>query len=242
MRFDILTLFPGFFTGPLSESILARAHENGLIDIRIVDIREFATGRHRVADDYPYGGGGGMVMKAEPIVRALKALKEEAPEPHVIYLSPQGVPFTQTRARELAAMDRLILLCGHYEGIDERVRLKHVDEEISIGDYVLTGGETPALVVLDAVSRMIPGVLGNEDSFRNDSFYEGLLDYPHYTRPEVFEGEKVPEELISGHHKKIEEWRRLQALARTLRVRPDLLEKAPLTDQDLLWLEELKKE
>jgi tRNA (guanine37-N1)-methyltransferase len=242
VQFDILTLFPGFFEGPLSESMLSRAREKGLISIRIINIRDFTTDRHHVTDDYPYGGGAGMVMKPEPIVRALSELKETPPVPHIIYLTPQGRLFNQECARQLAQKERLVLLCGHYEGIDERVRLHYVDEELSIGDYVLTGGETPALVVLDAVARMIPGVLGNEESFRNDSFYTGILDYPHYTRPEVFEGESVPEILLSGHHKNIDEWRRRQALARTLKFRPDLLEKAPLSDEDRRLLEELKRE
>jgi len=241
LQFDILTLFPGFFEGPLSESMLSRAREKGLISIRIINIRDFTTDRHHVADDYPYGGGAGMVMKPEPIVRALRELNETPPVPYIIYLSPQGRLFNQECARQLAQKERLVLLCGHYEGIDERVRLHYVDEELSIGDYVLTGGETPALVVLDAVARMIPGVLGNEDSFRNDSFYAGILDYPHYTRPEVFEGERVPEILLSGHHKGIDEWRRCQALARTLKFRPDLLEKASLSDDDRRLLEELKR-
>ncbi|OQB21459.1 MAG: tRNA (guanine-N(1)-)-methyltransferase [candidate division BRC1 bacterium ADurb.Bin183] len=241
IRFEILTLFPDFFKGPLSESILNRACEKRLIDIRIINIRDFTADKHHVADDYPYGGGAGMVMKPEPIAKAICSLKEESPQPRVIFLTPQGKPFTQQRARELAQLERIVLLCGHYEGIDERVRMRHVDEEISIGDYVLTGGEAPALIVLDAVARMVPGVLGNEDSFRNDSFYEGILDYPHYTRPEEFEGDRVPETLLSGHHKKIEEWRRREALARTLRVRPDLLEHAPLSEEDHRILNELRK-
>jgi len=239
MYFDILTLFPGFFEGPLSESILARARQNGIIGVRVVDIRDFTKDPHRVADDYPYGGGGGMVMKPEPIARAIDSLREETPEARVIFLTPQGAPLTQKKTRELAARKRLILLCGHYEGVDERIRLHWVDEEISIGDYVLTGGEIPALVVLDAVARMIPGVLGNESSIVNDSFYTGLLDFPHYTRPEVFQGYKVPEVLLSGHHKKIDEWRRRQALLRMNRVRPDLLERAPLTGEERRWLHEI---
>ncbi len=239
MQFDILTLFPGFFRGPLDESILGRAREKGIISFRIVDIRDFAEGRHRVADDYPYGGGGGMVMKPEPLAAAIRSLRETPPEPYVVFLTPQGKPFSQDTARRLAFMPRLLLLCGHYEGIDERIRKIYVNEEISIGDYVLTGGEPAAYVVADAVARMLPGVLGNESSFQNDSFYQGILDFPHYTRPEVFEGERVPEELLSGHHKKIEEWRRRMALARTRFVRPDLLPKAPLTDGDRKWLSEL---
>jgi tRNA (guanine37-N1)-methyltransferase len=242
MRIDILTLFPGFFKSPLAESILQRAQEKGILNIGITNIRDHTTDRHHVTDDYPYGGGAGMVMKPEPIARAIQALCEEGQKPHVIYLTPQGQLFNQERAKALAQKERLILLCGHYEGIDERIRLLHVHEEVSIGDYVLTGGETAALAVIETVARMIPGVLGNESSYKNDSFYAGLLDYPQYTRPEEFEGERVPEVLLSGHHKKIEEWRRRQALSRTLRVRPDLLEQAQLSDQDMVWLEELRKE
>ena len=242
MRIDILTLFPGFFQGPLSESILQRARERGILNIGITNIRDYTTDRHHVTDDYPYGGGAGMVMKPEPIARAIHGLSGEGPKPHVIYLTPQGALFNQDRAKALAQKERLILLCGRYEGIDERIRVLYVHEEISIGNYVLTGGETAALVVIEAIARMIPGVLGNESSYKNDSFYAGLLDYPQYTRPEEFEGERVPEALLSGHHKKIEEWRRRQALARTLRVRPDLLEQAQLSDQDRIWLEELRKE
>ena len=241
MHFDILTLFPGFFEGPLSESILQRARERGIISIRVVNIRDYASAPHHVADDYPYGGGGGMVMKPEPIARAIRALKKDTPDAYVIFLTPQGVRFNQERARLLGEKKHLILLCGHYEGIDERIRLHYVDEEISVGDYVLTGGEAPALVVIDAVARMLPGVLGNESSYQNDSFFSGILDFPHYTRPEVFDGERVPKVLLSGHHKKIEEWRRHQALARTLKVRPDLLETAQLSEKAKLWLEELKK-
>ncbi len=241
MNFDILTLFPGFFKGPLSESILRRAREKGIITIRVVNIRDYATPPHRVTDDYAYGGGGGMVMKPEPIARAIKGLKADAPDAYVIFLTPQGKRFNQERARSLAQKKHLILLCGHYEGIDERIRQHYVDEEMSVGDYVLTGGEAPALVVIDAVARMLPGVLGNESSYQNDSFFTGLLDFPHYTRPEVFEGNRVPEVLLSGHHKKIEEWRRRQALARTLKIRPDLLENAPLSKKDRIWLEERMK-
>ncbi len=242
MRIDILTLFPGFFHGPLAESILQRAQDKGILDIRIANIRDYTTDRHHVTDDYPYGGGAGMVMKPEPIARAIQALCKEGPKPHVIYLTPQGPLHNQERAKQLAQKERLILVCGHYEGIDERIRSLYIHEEISIGDYVLTGGETAALVVLETVARMIPGVLGNESSYQNDSFYAGLLDYPQYTRPEEFEGERVPEVLLSGHHKKIEEWRRRQALLRTLRVRPDLLDQALLSGQDQSLLEELRKE
>lgn len=242
LQFDILTLFPGYFESPFQESILLRAKEKELIKINVINIRDFTTDVHHVADDYPYGGGGGMVMKPEPIARAIRALRETPPEPHVIYLTPQGSLLDQNRAMSLAQRERVILLCGHYEGIDERIRELSVDEEISIGNYVLTGGEPAAVVLVDAVSRMIPGVLGNESSFKNDSFYTGLLDFPQYTRPEIFEGKRVPEALLSGHHKKIEQWRRRRALERTLRLRPDLLESAPLTKEDRICLEELEKE
>lgn len=242
LQFDILTLFPGYFDGPFQESILLRAKDKGLININLINIRDFTTDIHHVTDDYPYGGGGGMVMKPEPIARAIEALRKTPPNPHVIYLTPQGAILDQKRAMSLAERERMILLCGHYEGIDERIRELYVDEEISIGNYVLTGGEPAAVVVVDAVSRMIPGVLGNESSFKNDSFYTGLLDFPQYTRPEMFEGKRVPEVLLSGHHKKIEEWRRRQALEKTLRLREDLLESAPLTKKDRICLEELQKE
>jgi len=241
-RFDILSLFPGFFEGPFSESILVRAREKGLIEIRIINIRDYTTDAHHVTDDYPYGGCGGMVMKPEPLARAINALQEESPPGYVVFLTPQGKRFTQKKARELAEKERIILLCGHYEGIDERIRESYIEEEISIGDYVLTGGEVASVVVVDAVSRMIPGVLGNEESFKNDSFYNGLLDYPQYTRPEEFEGKQVPDILLSGHHKKIEEWRRRQALYRTFKLKPEILEDADLTKQDLLWLTEIRKE
>ncbi|MBN1903136.1 tRNA (guanosine(37)-N1)-methyltransferase TrmD, partial [Candidatus Sumerlaeota bacterium] len=241
LQFDILTLFPGYFEGPFKESILMRAKEKGLIGINVINIRDYTTDSHHVTDDYPYGGGGGMVMKAEPIARAIKDLRETLPVPHMVYLTPQGALLDQRRILILSERKRIVLLCGHYEGIDERVRESYVDEEISIGNYVLTGGEGAAVVVVDAVSRMIPGVLGNESSFKNDSFYAGLLDFPQYTRPEIFEGKPVPETLLSGHHKKIEEWRRRQALERTLKLRPDLLESAPLTQEDRICLEELQK-
>jgi tRNA (guanine37-N1)-methyltransferase len=241
IRFDILTLFPGFFLGPLSESILKRAIDKGLIDVQIFNIRDYTTDKHRVTDDYPYGGGGGMVMKPEPIAAAIKERKKEKPEAYIVFMTPQGRPFTQDMAKSLSEKERIVFLCGRYEAVDERIRKNYIDTEISIGDYVLTGGEAPALVVIDAVSRMIPGVLGNELSYRNDSFYAGLLDHPHYTRPEVFEDESVPEVLLSGHHRNIVEWRRKQCLLKTLRIRPDLLEGISLSEKDRAWLEELDK-
>lgn len=230
VRIDILTLFPTWFEGPLTESILARAREQGLLDLRIHNFRDYAQDRHKVVDDTPYGGGGGMVLKPEPLARALDAIAGHpgAPErPRVLLTSPQGPVFTQDKARQLAALPRFVLVCGHYEGVDQRVIDTRIDEEISIGDFVLTGGELPAMIVVDAVARMIEGVLGNPDSAVNDSFYAGLLDCPHYTRPEEFEDRGVPEVLLSGHHAKIEAWRLIQGLLKTAAVRPDLLDAHP---------------
>ncbi|HOK06900.1 MAG TPA: tRNA (guanosine(37)-N1)-methyltransferase TrmD [Syntrophales bacterium] len=221
LRFDILTLFPGMFDSPLDSSLLRRARERGIIDVRVHDIRQFAVDRHRVTDDAPYGGGGGMVMKVEPIDRALASLDIEEGTP-VILLTPQGETFNQPLARELASHRRIVMICGHYEGVDERVRLYLVNREISIGDYILTGGEPAALVVMDAVSRLVPGFLGNEDSSRDDSFMEGLLEYPQYTRPAEYRGWRVPEVLLSGNHREIIAWRRSESIRRTRERRPDL--------------------
>jgi tRNA (guanine37-N1)-methyltransferase len=242
MRFDILTLFPGMFSSPFEASILGRAIEKGLIQIRIVNIRDFARDRHQVVDDTPYGGGQGMVMKVEPIARAIEEVKADDASARVIYLTPQGRPFDQERAKELASYPRLILLCGRYEGIDERVRERFVDEEISIGDYVLTGGELAAMVVVDAVSRLLPGVLGSDRSAVEDSFFNSLLEYPQYTRPFEYRGSEVPEVLVSGNHQSIAQWRRKEALRRTRLQRPDLLAKARLSREDLGLLEEIEKE
>jgi len=241
MRFDVLTLFPDSFSSFIGESILGRAVKNGLIDIALIDIRRFARGPHRVTDDRPYGGGDGMVMKAGPIHRALKSVEKICGRSLVILLTPQGERFEQARAWELSKLDQLILICGRYEGVDERIRKNDVDLEISVGDYILTGGELGALVVIDAVSRLIPGVLGGENSNREESFEEGLLEYPHYTRPSVFEGEEVPPVLLSGDHEKIRIWRRTRALERTMARRPDLLPKADLSEEDRAILSELKK-
>lgn len=221
-RFDILSLFPGYFRGPFDESIIGRARERGLIEINLIDIRDFTCDKHRRVDDRPYGGGPGMVMMAAPVAEAIASVKKSGAR--VIYLTPQGRQLTAKRCRELAAPSHLILLCGHYEGIDERALEKCVDEEISIGDYVLTNGCLPAIVLIDAVVRFIPGVLGHGDAAACDSFERGLLDCPHYTRPEWFEGMRVPEVLLSGDHKKIEEWRHEQSLNKTRRERPDLLQ------------------
>ena len=232
MRFDILTLFPEMFASPFQTSILGKAVEKGLIQIRVVNIRDFALDKHRVVDDAPYGGGQGMVMKVEPIARAIECAKSQDPSAWTIYLTPQGKPFDQEKAQTLSSRSHLILLCGRYEGVDERVREMFVDEEISLGDYVLTGGELAAMVVVDAVSRLLPGVLGSEQSAEEDSFTNFLLEYPHYTRPFDYRGRCVPEILLSGDHAAIALWRRQEALRRTWTRRPDLLSKATLSKQD----------
>ncbi|MCL0064050.1 tRNA (guanosine(37)-N1)-methyltransferase TrmD [Dehalococcoidia bacterium] len=225
MRIDIVTLFPNMFSGPFDESIIRRAREKEFAEILIHNLRDYGLGRHRVVDDYPYGGGSGMVLMPEPLFSAVEAIKGESRIP-VILLTPQGRLFTQQVAEELAAYSRFILVCGHYEGVDERVREYLVTDEISIGDYVLTGGELAAMVVCDAVVRLIPGVLGSPESVRDDSHSGGLLEYPQYTRPQIFRGWEVPPVLLSGNHAEIARWRREQAVLRTLARRPDLLEKA----------------
>ncbi|PTX61267.1 tRNA (guanine37-N(1)-) methyltransferase [Melghirimyces profundicolus] len=240
MHFDVLTLFPEMFEGFLGSSIMKRAIDQGLVTTSVVNFREYSTNKHRTVDDTPYGGGGGMVLKPEPLFRAVEDLtKDEPVRPPVLMMSPQGTPYTQKKAEELARHDRLILLCGHYEGFDERIREHLVDEEISIGDFVLTGGELPAMVLMDSVIRLIPGVLGNESSAETDSFTTGLLEYPQYTRPAEFRGWRVPDVLLSGHHAEIDRWRRRQALKRTLERRPDLLESAELTEEDRAWIREM---
>jgi tRNA (guanine37-N1)-methyltransferase len=238
MRIDILTLFPNMFSSPLRESILGRAVEKGLIQIQTINIRDFTLDKHQVVDDAPYGGGQGMVMKVEPIARAIESVKAQNPSARTIYLTPQGKPFHQDLARRLSTQSHLILLCGRYEGIDERVRELFIDDEISIGDYVLTGGELPAMVLVDAVSRFIPGVLGSDRSAEEDSFFNSLLEYPQYTRPVEFKGCRVPEVLLSGNHSAISLWRRKEAIRRTSLRRPDLLAKANLTDEEKGLLEE----
>ena len=242
MRFDILTLFPDLFSSFLKESILGRAIQRGLVDIRLTDIRSFARGPHRVTDDRPYGGGNGMVMKPGPICRALESIERVHNRSTVILLTPQGRPFEQSAAWELSRLDHLILVCGRYEGVDERVRLDVVDQELSIGDYVLSGGELAAMVVTDAVCRLLPGVLGGERSTIEDSFEEGLLEYPQYTRPRVFNDREVPAVLLSGDHEKIRLWRRAESLKRTLEKRPDLFRRAALTEEDRAILAGLEKE
>lgn len=238
----MLTLFPDMFTGVLNESIIKRARESGAVNIHTINFREFATDKHRTVDDYPYGGGAGMVLKPEPIFRAVEAVQEEAATtPRKILLTPQGEQYSQKKAEELAREEHLLLICGHYEGFDERI-LSLVDDEISIGDYVLTGGEIGAMVIIDSVVRLLPGVLGNEASPEEESFSTGLLEHPHYTRPREFRGMKVPDVLLSGDHKKIAEWRKRESLRRTLLRRPDLLENYPLSEKEQEWLEQLKHE
>jgi tRNA (guanine37-N1)-methyltransferase len=242
MRFDVLTIFSEMFSAYLREGILGRAVKREIVDIRIVNIRDFAKGVHKTTDDRPYGGGDGMVMKPGPIYRSLDSIERVNGRSLVILLSPQGETFDQSMAWELSEWDQLILVCGRYEGVDERIRWTCVDREISVGDYVLSGGELGAMVIMDAVSRLIPGVLGGETSNLEDSFEGGLLEYPQFTRPRVFQEKEVPPVLLSGDHEKIRVWRRTESLKRTLEKRPDLLEKAGLTPEDEEILAKLKKE
>ncbi|EGD45859.1 tRNA (guanine-N1)-methyltransferase [Ruminiclostridium papyrosolvens DSM 2782] len=226
MKFDVLTLFPELFVSVMGESIIGRAQKNGLVEVNAVNIRDYSKDKHRKVDDYPFGGGNGMVMMCQPVIDAYKAITEEMEQkPKVLYMSPQGKVLTQDMAKELSTQEHLILLCGHYEGIDERIIEEIVDEEISIGDYVLTGGELPAMVLIDCVSRLIPGVLSTEGSFSDESHFNGLLEYPQYTRPADYNGNKVPDVLLSGHHANIDKWRMQQSLNRTREKRPDLYEK-----------------
>jgi tRNA (guanine37-N1)-methyltransferase len=242
MIFDILTIFPEIFRSPLSESLIKKALDKGILQVRIWNLRDFTEDKHRTTDDYPYGGGVGMVMKADPILRALEEIKSKNPEARAVLLSPQGERFHQGLARELSRQKHWILICGRYEGLDERVRLGAVDREISIGDYVLNGGEIPALVFMEVVSRYVPGFLGSEQSVEEESFSDGLLEYPQYTRPPVFRGMEVPEVLLSGNHAEIKRWRRRESLKRTYLRRPDLLERADLSEEDLEYLTELKSQ
>jgi len=231
VRIDVITLFPDFFRSPFDTTMLRKGRERGALDFRLLDIREHATDKHRITDDTPYGGGAGMVMKVEPLVGAIEAAMALEPQPHRVLLCPQGRPFTAAVARELARKPALALIAGRYEGVDERVRA-YVDDEISIGDFVLSGGEVAALVVVDAVARLVPGVLGNEASAADESFSHGLLEYPQYTRPPEFRGQAVPEVLLSGNHQEIERWRRAEAIRRTAERRPDLLAQADLSDAE----------
>jgi tRNA (guanine37-N1)-methyltransferase len=246
MQFEVFTLLPEVFPPYLESSILQKARQRGLIDVRVHNIRDYTHDRHHTTDDTPYGGGGGMVMKPEPVFEAIETVlgveagQAQPPPFPVILLTPQGRVFTQRIAEELAAHERIALLCGRYEGVDERIREHLVTDEISIGDYVLTGGELPALMIVDAVSRLIPGVLGDPTGAEDDSHSMGLLEYPHYTRPPEFRGWQVPEILLSGDHARIEKWRREQALQRTLRRRPDILEKAELSEADKKILEKIR--
>ena len=242
MRIDILTLFPEMCLSVLSESIIGRARENGFVEINCINIRDYTLDKHNRVDDAPYGGGTGMVMQAQPVYDCFSALCDSLDKrPRLIYMSPKGKTLTQQRVKELSEYDIIAILCGHYEGIDERVLEEIVDEEISIGDYVITGGELPALILADAISRMIPGVLPNEDAYTLESHYSGLLEYPQYTRPFEWMGRQVPEVLISGHHANIQKWQREQSLITTLNKRPDLLEKAELSDEDRVFLKKIKK-
>jgi tRNA (guanine37-N1)-methyltransferase len=242
MRFDVFTLFPGLVQPYLEESILQRARARGLVQVEVHDIRSFTQDKHHVTDEPPYGGGGGMVMKCEPVFTAVESVLGSPPECPLILMSPQGRVFNQNVARELAACPRIAFLCGRYEGFDERIRQNLVSDQISIGDYVLTGGELPALAIIDAVSRLLPGVLGDPDGAEDDSHATGLLEYPHYTRPPEYRGWRVPDMLLSGNHAAIAQWRREQSLERTLAQRPDLLESAPLTELDRKILRRLKGE
>ena len=243
MRIDILTLFPAMCDAVMSESIIGRARQAGRVEINCVDIRDYTLDEHRRVDDKPYGGGMGMVMAPQPIYDCFNALCDEIGErPHLIYLTPQGRCLTQERVKELAKMDNIALLCGHYEGIDERVIEALQPEEISVGDYVLTGGELPALIVADSVSRMLPGVLSDDECFEEESHYNSLLEYPQYTHPAQWQGRTVPDVLLSGHHANVDKWRRERSLERTFYRRPDMLEKAELSDKDLIYLSKLKKD
>jgi len=240
MKFDLLTLFPGMFSGPFSESIIKNAVEKGLVEISLHNIRDFAFDKHRVTDDYPYGGGAGMVMKVEPLTACLESVKAARPLSKVILTTPGGRQLSQSLVKELALEDGLIVICGRYEGVDERVREIFVDLEISIGDFVLTGGEPAAVVLVDAVSRLIPGVLGSSESALDDSFCDGLLEYPQYTRPPEFRGFTVPSVLLSGNHFEIKRWRRRESLRRTFLARPELLDSAELTEKDRQFIRILR--
>jgi len=239
MNIHVLSLFPDMFTGVFGSSILKKAQEKGAVSLEVSDIRDFSTNKHKQVDDYPYGGGAGMVLKPEPMFQAVEAITEGR-KPRIILMCPQGERFTQKKAEELAMEEDLVFLCGHYEGYDERIRTNLVTDEISIGDFVLTGGELPAMTVIDAVVRLLPGVLGQQDSHIQDSFSTGLLEHPHYTRPADFRGMKVPDVLLSGNHANIDKWREQESLKRTFERRPDLLEEMNLTQEQKAFIESLK--
>jgi len=241
MKFDILTIFPDMLAGPLTASILGKAADKGLIEINLHNLRDWAKGKHKVTDDTPYGGGDGMVMKVEPVAAALSELREKRPASRVLLMSPQGKTFQQADAERFSQEAGLVFVCGRYEGFDERIR-SLVDEEVSLGDFVLTGGELAAATILDATARLLPGVLGAAGSAQGDSFSDGLLEHPQYTRPAEFKGVRVPEVLTSGNHQLIANWRRREQLRRTLERRPELLESAPLSKEDLRYLDELRAE
>ena len=243
MQFDIVTIFPSMIEAGLGEGVVSRGVERGLLNVAVHDLRRWTTDRHRTVDDVPYGGGPGMVMKAEPLMRAVSEIRETRGTPDsVVLLSPQGRTFTQAEAERLGRLEHIVLLCGRYEGMDERVRDMVATEEISIGDYVLSGGELAALVIVDAVSRLVPGVVGDEQSVAQDSFSRGLLDYPHYTRPAEIAGHRVPDVLLSGHHADVRRWRRKAALVRTLERRPELIATATLDDEERALLDEIRRE
>lgn len=242
MKYYVMTLFPEMIISGMNTSIMGRAQKEGIISLEAVNIRDFAGNKHGKVDDYPYGGGAGMLMQAEPVYQCYQSIEEKIGKPaRVVYLTPQGEPFRQDKAQELAKEENLVFLCGHYEGIDERVLEEIVTDYVSIGDYVLTGGELPAMVLMDAVSRLVPGVLSNEVSAEFESFYDNLLEYPQYSRPELWREKRVPEVLLSGHHQNVETWRRQEAIRRTLERRPDLLDTAVLSKKEEEFLEELKK-
>lgn len=240
MKFDVLTLFPGMFSGPFDNSIIRRAQDKQLVEIQLHNIRDYATDKHQTADDAPYGGGAGMVMKVEPLAACIQDVKKMNPESTVVMTSPQGRPFNQELASELAGRSGLIIICGRYEGIDERVRQLYVEEDISLGDFILSGGEIAAMTLVDAVTRLIPGVLGSDESAITDSFSDGLLEYPQYTRPPEFMGLNVPEVLLSGNHELIRKWRRRESLRKTRQLRPDLLAKITLSKEDRKLLAEFE--
>ena len=243
MKFDIVTIFPRMVEAGLAEGVISRGVERGLLDVKVHDLREYTIDRHRSVDDVPYGGGPGMVMKPEPLARAVEDIRARRGDPDtVVLLSPQGRRFTQAEAVRMSALKHVALLCGRYEGMDERVRTLVATEELSIGDYVLSGGELPALVVVDVISRLVPGVVGDTRSVEEDSFSRGLLDYPHYTRPSEFSGERVPDVLMSGHHEQVRRWRKKTAIQRTLERRPELLDLAALDDEERALLDEIRKE
>lgn len=252
MRVDVLTLFPEMFEGVFGSSILGKANDKGIVSLNALNFRDFSGNKHGKVDDTPYGGGGGMVLKPDPIFNAVEHLLANMPErepeshekkpPRIILMCPQGETFTQSKAEELSQEEHLVFICGHYEGYDERIREHLVTDELSIGDYVLTGGELPAMVVIDSVVRLLPGVLGNESSAVTDSFSTGLLEYPHYTRPAVFRGFGVPDVLISGHHANVDEWRRKESLRRTWQRRPDLLETRKLSAEEVKWIRTFERE